>query len=217
MPVARSALLRGGAVLGIAALGLALSSSAYLWRGTPAAAVAAVIGTIGATIALGRLYVTRRPTRFKNLSLTCGVLALFVLYAVGVVAARDFALTLVGVDTTAVVDRTWTTPGRGTDIHHCTLRLPEGTAIRRELATNCEGHERGDTLRVVIDPHERFPPVEGPRSDLPTTGESQVVAVAGLVLLISIAIGSVAPRTASTAPRRPRPGPGPGRRTRSSR
>ncbi|NDU73010.1 hypothetical protein GWI34_10260 [Actinomadura sp. DSM 109109] len=208
MSVVGSTLLRGGLVLGGAVLGLASAAACYLWWGTTGAALIAVPGMIATAAALGWLYRSRRPLRFSGVPLTLGVVASFVVYIVGVVAARDIAMTLVGVDAEAVVERTWTTHGRSTEIHHCTLRRAGGEPIRRELATSCEGYGRGDVMRVVLDPRGRLAPVEGPKADLPAVGEGQVVAAAGLVLLISIAVGAVPARPErDTAPRNPRARP----------
>ncbi|MGW2313291.1 hypothetical protein [Actinomadura luteofluorescens] len=191
MSVIGSAVRRGGLVVGAAVLGFAFAAAGYLWWGTTAAALIAVSGMIGVVMALGWLYRTRRPMPFRGVPLTLGVLAAFVVYIVGVVAARDIAMTLVGVDAEAVVERTWTTQSRGSESHHCTLRRTGGARIPRELATSCEGYGRGDIMPVVLDPRGRFAPVGGPKSDLPAAGESQVVAAAGLVLLVSIVIGSI--------------------------
>ncbi|MFD0533276.1 hypothetical protein ACFQY7_05265 [Actinomadura luteofluorescens] len=179
---------------GAAVLGFAFAAAGYLWWGTTAAALIAVSAMIGVVMALGWLYRTRRPLRFRGAPLTLGVLAAFVVHIAGVVAARDIAMTLVGVDAEAVVERTWTTHSRGSQSHHCTLHRTGGAPIPRKLATSCEGYGRGDTMPVVLDPRGRFAPVGGPKSDLPAVGESQVVAAAGLVLLASIAIGSVPER-----------------------
>lgn len=194
MSVIGSAVRRGGLVVGAAVLGFAFAAAGYLWWGTTAAALIAVSGMIGVVMALGWLYRTRRPMPFRGVPLTLGVLAAFVVYIVGVVAARDIAMTLVGVDAEAVVERTWTTQSRGSESHRCTLHRTGGARIPRELATSCEGYGRGDIMPVVLDPRGRFAPVGGPKSDLPAVGESQVVAAAGLVLLVSIAIGSVPER-----------------------
>ncbi|URN01073.1 hypothetical protein LUW76_45965 [Actinomadura madurae] len=202
MSVVGSAVLRGGLVLGVAASGFALAVAGYLWWNTTAAALIVVIGTISAVVALGWLYRTRRPLRFSGVPLTFGVLSLLAVYIVGVVAARDIAMTLVGVDAEAVVERTWTTQSRGSESHHCTLRRTDGAPIPRQLATNCEGYGRGDIMPVVLDPRERFAPVGGPKSDLPAVGESQAVAAAALGLLVSIAIGSVPAQPSRTRPSR---------------
>ncbi|MFB4314184.1 hypothetical protein [Actinomadura sp. 21ATH] len=187
-----SAVRRGGLVLGVALAGFALASAGYLWLGTGGGAVLVVCGVLASLMALGWLYGKRR--RARPVPLVLGVVAVFVLNIVGVVAVRDAAMTMVGVDTRAVVERTWTKENRGSTSHHCTLRLPDGTALPGELATNCEGYERGDGILVVVDPRGRFAPVGGPRSDLPAAGESQVAAAAGLVLLVSIAIGGMPER-----------------------
>ncbi|WP_067477872.1 hypothetical protein [Actinomadura hibisca] len=206
MSVVGSAVLRGGVVFGVAVLGFAFAAAGYLWWDTSGAALILVPGLIVALVALGWLYRSRRPLRFKGVPLAFGVLALFCLNLVGVVAVRDIAMTWVGVDAEAVVERAWTTQSRSSDIHHCTLRLSDGTPIPRELATNCEGSERGDTMRLVIDPRGRFAPVGGSKADLSTVGESRVTAVAALVLLGSVAIGSVPdkPRRAAGSVGRPR-------------
>ncbi|OLT30004.1 hypothetical protein BJF79_40050 [Actinomadura sp. CNU-125] len=119
----RSAVLRGavrgGLVIVIAGCGLALSSAAYLWRGTTSGAVLLIVGTMAAMAALVRLYATRRPLRFAGVPLGFGVVALFVFGIVGVTAARDVAMTLVGVDAT----RSWRAPGR-----------PPRAAVRRTTA-----------------------------------------------------------------------------------
>jgi hypothetical protein len=70
------------------------------------------------------------------------------------------------------------------------LHRADGTPLPREYASNCEGHERGDTIQVVLDPAGRFAPISGPKSDMSTTGELQVTAIAALTLLICIALGS---------------------------
>ncbi|MEO3827702.1 hypothetical protein [Actinomadura sp. B10D3] len=203
MSVVGSAVLRGGLVLGVAAFGFVCAVAGYLWWNATAGALIAVIGMISTVVALGWLYQTRRPLRFSGVPLTFGVLSLLALYIVGVVAARDIAMTLVGVDAEAVVERTWTTESRGSESHHCTLRRTDGAPIPGELATSCEGYGRGDTMPVVLDPRDRFAPVGGPKSDLPAVGESQVVGAAALVLLVSIAIGSVPehPRRAGSSAR----------------
>ncbi|NVI85923.1 hypothetical protein [Actinomadura sp. BRA 177] len=191
MPLALSALWRGTRTLGIVLLGLAAASAAYLWWGIANAALLAIIGCLGSAVALGLLYDTRRPLRFKSVPLTLGYLALFAVYAVGVIAARDVAMTLVGTDTDATVARTWTTGGtKGKPQHRCTLHHPDGTPIPRELGTNCEGHSVGDTIPIVLDPAGHFAPISGPKSDMDTVGELQVTATAGFVLLLSIALGT---------------------------
>ena len=191
MPVAVRALWRGTRTLCIAVLGLAAATAAHLWWDMTAAALLAIAGFFCAAIALGLLYGTRRPLRFTWAPLTLGYLALLVLYVGGVIAARDVALTLFGDDTDAVVSRTWTTHNRkGNDQYHCTLQRTDGTPIRRELATNCEGHERGETIPVVLDRAGRFAPISGPKSDLPTVGELQITATAAFVLVLTIAIGA---------------------------
>ncbi|GAA4073321.1 hypothetical protein [Actinomadura miaoliensis] len=200
MGLARSALLRGGLLLGGTLLGLVLSSAVHLWWGTTGSVLLTVIAMIGNATALGFVYASGRSFRFANVPLICGMLALFLLYMVGAIAVRDIALTLVGADAEAVVDRTWTTSHRGSETQHCTLRHTDGTPIRRELESNCEGHDRGDVIPVVLDPEERFAPVAGPKSDLSALGELQAMAGAGLVLLVSVAIGSVPARHAP-APR----------------
>ncbi|MFI0353167.1 hypothetical protein [Actinomadura sp. 9N407] len=192
--VVGSAVLRGGLVLGTTLLGFALAAAGSLWWSTTAAALITVPVMSAALVALLWLYGTRRPLRFKGVPLALGVLAMFGLFFVGVVAAPSVAMTLVGVDAEAVVERTWTTGGRGPKNHHCTLRLPDGRTIPREFAADCQGYERGDGIRIVHDPQGRFAPVRGPKADLPAVGQSQVVAVAGLVLLVSIMIGSVPER-----------------------
>ncbi len=163
MPLALSALWRGTRTLGIVLLGLAAASAAYLWWGIANAALLAIIGCLGSAVALGLLYDTRRPLRFKSVPLTLGYLALFAVYAVGVIAARDVAMTLVGTDTDATVARTWTTGGtKGKPQHRCTLHHPDGTPIPRELGTNCEGHSVGDTIPIVLDPATTSPQSAAP-------------------------------------------------------
>ncbi|GLW99598.1 hypothetical protein [Microtetraspora sp. NBRC 16547] len=203
MAVSFSAVRRGGLVLGVALLGLALSSAAHLWWGTTGAALLGIAGVGGTLFALTHLYGTRRPLRLGNVPLTLGFLAVFVLYGVGVAAALDIAMTLVGIDAHAVVDRTWVTRGKASLNYHCTLRHEDGTPIPREFASNCEGRERGDTIPVVLDPRGRFPPVRGPKADLPAVGETQIAGIAGLVLLASTAIGSVPARAPSSGRRNP--------------
>ncbi|TDD91416.1 hypothetical protein E1293_02180 [Actinomadura darangshiensis] len=189
------AVLRGAVAAGVAALGFAAAAASYLWWGTTGAAVSAVAGSIAGVLALAWLYRARRPLRFAGVPLTFGVLALFVVYGVGVVGIRDVAISRVGVDADAVVTRTWKTRGRGnSSTHHCTLRRTDGTPIPRELATNCEGYGRGDTIGVVLDPDGRLAPVGGSKEDLPTTGEAQVAGGAALVLLLAIAVGSAPAR-----------------------
>ncbi|TDB84111.1 hypothetical protein [Actinomadura sp. 7K534] len=188
-PVLR-ALWRGTRTAAIAVLGLAPASAAYMRGGVTAAALLAICGFFGAVMALGLLYGGRRPLGFRTVPLSLGALALLVLYGVGVIAARDIAMTRVGTDADAVVARTWTTQSRGRPHHHCTLRRTDGTPIPHEYGSNCEGHEPGDTLPVVLDPQGRFAPIAGPKEDIPVAGQLQVAAGAGLVLLLSIAIGS---------------------------
>lgn len=191
MPVAVRALWRGTRTLSIAVLGLAAATAAHLWWDMTAAALLAIAGFFCAAIALGLLYDTRRPLRFRWAPLTLGYLALLVLYVGGVVTARDVALTLFGDDIDAVVARTWTThDGKGNKQYHCALQHTDGTPIRRELATNCEGHERGETIPVVLDRAGRFAPISGPKSDMHTAGEIQATGIAALVLLTTIAIGT---------------------------
>ncbi|TDE20429.1 hypothetical protein [Actinomadura sp. 6K520] len=183
-------LWRGTRTAAIAVLGLALASAAYLAGNAMVAALLIICGFASAVVALGLLYDRRRPLRFKSVPLSLGVLALLVLYGVGVILARDIAMTLVGTDADAVVARTWTTQYKRSTQPHCTLRHADGTSIPHEYASNCEGLEPGDTLPVVLDPQGRFPPVAGPKADLPGAGELQVAATAALILLLSIAIGS---------------------------
>lgn len=191
MTDALPALWRGARTLVIALLGLAAASAGYLWWGMAAAALLAIAGCVCSAVAMGLLYGSGRPLRFKAMPLTLGYLALFALYAVGVIAVRDVTMTLVGTDADVIVAKTWTTGGhKGKPQHHCTLHRPDGTQLPREYASNCEGRERGDTIPVVLDPAGRFPPISGPKSDMSTTGELQVTAIAGLVLVLSIAIGS---------------------------
>ncbi|MEV4007040.1 hypothetical protein [Actinomadura sp. NPDC049753] len=185
------ALWRGIRTLAVCALGLAAASAAYVWWSELAAVLLTIAGFICSVVALGLLYDTRRPLRFKNVPLSLGALALLVLYGVGVIAARDITMTLAGTDADAVVAETWTTHDRkGRTQHHCTLRRTDGTPIPREYASNCEGHEQGDTIPVVLDPRGRIAPIGGPKTDLPTTGEIQVALTAALVLLFSTALGS---------------------------
>ncbi|MFD0900587.1 hypothetical protein [Actinomadura sediminis] len=191
----RSAVLRGGLVIVISAVGLVSSSAAFLWWGTTSGAVLVVIGIMASLAVLVRLYERRRPLRFASVALVLGVVALFVLNIVGLAAARDAVMTLAGDDAEAVVTRTWTEPGRGGETYHCTVRRADGGPVRRELASGCAGYEPGDTLQIVIDPGGRFAPVAGPESDLPVVGQAQVAGAAALVLLLSVAIGS--------GPRRP--------------
>lgn len=187
------ALWRGTRTLAVCVLGLAAASAAFLWWGPTAAALLAIAGFAGSVIALGLMYGTRRPLRFRSVPLSLGVLALLVLYGVGVIAVRDVTMTLVGTDVDAVVERTWTTRDSKTEPQrHCSLRRPDGTPVSREYGSNCEGRERGDTIPVVLDPQGRFAPIGGPRSDMQTTGELQVTAAAALVLLLSAALGSPA-------------------------
>ncbi|XRQ05922.1 hypothetical protein ACN3XK_56755 [Actinomadura welshii] len=194
-----SVIRRGGATLGMALLGFVLASACYLWWGRVSAVLIGITGILATTFALGRLYHTGGPARFGGASLTIGVLATIALYTVGVLAVRDVALTLVGVETTAVVEREWTTRERGTTTSHCTLRHADGTPIQRELHTDCRGREPGDTVQVVFDREGRLPTVAGPKDDMPTVGEIQATGAAGLVLLASIAMGSVPTRR--TGPR----------------
>ncbi|MGW5412147.1 hypothetical protein [Actinomadura geliboluensis] len=204
LPAAVSALWRGARTLGIALLFLTLASAAYLRWGMASAALAAIVGCICTAVALGLLYDTRRPLRFKIVPLSLGYLALLTLNAVGVIAARDVTMTLVGTDADVIVAKTWTTGGtKGKPQHHCTLRHPDGTPLTRELATNCEGHTVGDTIPVVLDPQGRFPPISGPKKDMSTVGELQITTAAGLALVLSIAIGS--------PPKQPRSTPNPAR------
>jgi len=198
----RSAPLRGALLLVGTLLGLLLSSAVHLWWGTTGSAVLTVLMMIGNAAALGFLYASGRSSRFANVLLIGGMLVLFLLYLVGAAAARDIALTLVGTDAEAVVDRTWTTTSRGMERHHCTLRRTDGTPIKRELDTDCEGRERGDTIRVVLDPRGRFAPVEGRKADLSAKGELQAVAGAGLVFAVLVAFGSMPARQAP-APTKP--------------
>ncbi|CNF44264.1 Uncharacterised protein [Mycobacterium tuberculosis] len=196
MTDARPALWRGARTLGIALLGLAAASAGYLWWGVANAALLAIVGCIGSAVAMGILYGSGRDFRFKGVPLTFGFLALFTLYAVGVIAVRDVAMTTVGEDAEAIVAKTWTTGNtKGKPQHRCTLHRTDGTPLPREYASNCEGHERGDTIQVVLDPAGRFAPISGPKSDMSTTGELQVTAIAALTLLICIALGSPPKRT----------------------
>lgn len=191
MTDALPALWRGARTLGIALLGLAVASAGYLWWGISNAALLAIVGCLSSAVALGILYGSGRQFRFKSVPLTLGYLALFTLYAVGVIAARDVTMTMVGEDADVIVAKTWTTSGnKGKPQHHCTLHHADGTPLPREYASNCEGRERGDTIPVVLDPAGRFAPISGPKSDMSTTGELQVTALVALVLLTSIAIGS---------------------------
>ncbi|GAA1810686.1 hypothetical protein [Actinomadura chokoriensis] len=191
MTDARPALWRGARTLGIALVGLAAVSAGYLWWGVANAALLAIVGCVGSAVALGMLYGSGRDLRFKGVALTLGFLALFTLYAVGVIAVRDVTMTMVGEDAEAIVAKTWTTGGtKGRPQHRCTLHRTDGTPLPREYASNCEGRERGDTLQIVLDPAGRFAPISGPKSDMSTTGELQVTAIAGLVLVLSIALGS---------------------------
>ncbi|MBO2462932.1 hypothetical protein [Actinomadura violacea] len=192
MPAALAAPWRAARTLGIAVLGLLAASAAYLWWSLTAAALLAIAGIVCGVVALAALYESRRPLRFKGVPLVLGCLALIALYVVGVVAARDVALTLAGTEDNAVVAKVWKTrdPKRTSPEYHCTLHRSDGTAIPREFASNCEGLEAGDTLPVVLDPGGRLPPVRGPKSEMSTTGELQAMAVAGLVVLVAVAAGS---------------------------
>lgn len=191
MTDARPALWRGARTLGIALLGLAAASAGYLWWGVSNAALLAIVGCVGSAVAMGMLYGSGRDFRFKGVPLTLGFLALFALYAVGVIAVRDVTMTMVGEDAEAIVAKTWTTSStKGKPQHRCTLHRTDGTPLPREYASNCEGREPGDTIQIVLDPAGRFAPIGGPKSDVSTTGELRVTAIAGLVLVLSIAIGS---------------------------
>lgn len=202
MPATVSALWRGARTLGIALLCLSVTSFAYLRWGVASAALTAIIGYLCTAVALGIMYGTRRPLRFKAVPLSLGYLALLVLNAVGVIAVRDVTMAAVGTDADVVVAKTWTTGNtKGKPQHHCTLRQSDGTPLPRELATSCKGRSVGDTIPVVLDPRERFAPIGGPKEDMSTTGELQITAAAGLVLLISIAIGSPPRQVSAQVPR----------------
>ncbi|MEW2357703.1 hypothetical protein [Spirillospora sp. NPDC029432] len=197
-----SAVRRGGLVFGVVLAGFVLAAAGHLWLGPGGGAAVVVFGTLASLMALGWLY-GRHAAR--GVPLVLGVVAVFGLNIVGVVAVRDIAMTLVGVDAQAIVERTWTRQNRGSTSHHCTLRLADGTALPGKLATSCEGYGRGDTLPVVIDPQGRFAAVGGPKSELPTVGEGQVAVAAGLVLLVSITFGSLPERDRQVrSPRRSR-------------
>lgn len=185
-----SAPWRGAGTLVVAALGPPLTAAVYLWFGATFAAVIATVGFFASTMALGALYYTSRPVCFKGVPLTLGVIAALVLYMVGVTASRDVVMSMVGTDAEAVVAKTWTTVSKGVPQHHCTVRHLDGAPIKRELDTNCEGREPGDVIPVVFDSRDRLPPVGGTKEDLSATGQLQVLAVAGLLLLFAIAIGS---------------------------
>jgi hypothetical protein len=194
MPLAlafrRPALWRGGGTFAVGALGPSVTLAAYPWVGAILAIVIATVGFFAAVAALVALYYTSRPLRFKGLSVTLGIVALVVLFLVGVTAARDVAMAMVGTDAEAVVAKTWTTAAKGTPQHHCTLHHPDGTPIPRKLDSSCAGHETGDVIPIVLDPGGRLPPISGTKADLSTVGQLQVLAGAGLVLLLSTAIGS---------------------------
>ncbi|RSN56808.1 hypothetical protein [Actinomadura sp. WAC 06369] len=190
MRSARPVLLRGGLLVGGTLLGLVLVYAARLWWGTTASAIAAVLGMIANAWALGYLYASGRSFRFSGVPLGCGMLALFLMYVVGASAARDIALLRVGTDIDAVVDRTWTTKGRGFPQHHCTLRRTDGTPIERAMDSACDGREPGDVIPVVLDRRGRLAPVAGSKSDMSATGELQVIAGAGLVILVSVALAA---------------------------
>ncbi|MFB4305832.1 hypothetical protein [Actinomadura sp. GTD37] len=193
-----TAVRRAAPVLGIAVLGFASASAAYLWWSLTAAVLLGLAACVGSAAALAMLYRSGRPLRFKSVPLYLGLLALIVLYIVGIITARDVALTLTGTDADAVVARTWTTYDSGRKHktqHHCTVTLSDGTPLPRELGSNCVGRDPGDTLPIVFTPGKPFPPVSGPKSDMQTAGEAQVTSIAALVLLLSIALGSPPKRT----------------------
>ena len=165
-----SALWRGTGTFAVAALGPLLTLAAYLWAGAIPAVVVATFGFFAAAAALAALYSTSRPVRFKGLAVTLGVLALTVMYLVGVTAARDVAMTVVGTDAEAVVAKTWTTADKGVTQYHCTLSHPDGTPIPHELDSSCQGHEASEVVPVVLDPGGRLPPIGGTRADLSAAG-----------------------------------------------
>ena len=205
-----SAVLRGGLVLGSTLLGLTVAAAGLLWVSVSTGALIAVAGLILSFLLLWWLY-GRRPSPARGVALVGGVLALMAIHIVGLTAARDIVMTRVGVDARAIVDRTWISHHRNSTSHHCTLRTLEGAPLPDRLATNCEGYRRGDTIQIVMDPEGRFAPVGGPKSDLPTVGETQVVGVALLVFLFSVVIGSLPRKRRPDASwrRRPRTGPRP--------
>ncbi|MFA1543240.1 hypothetical protein [Actinomadura monticuli] len=86
MPAPLRALWRGTRTFGIALLGFAAAAAANLWWDMAAAVLLAIAGFACAAIALGLLYDTRRPLRFKSVPLALGYLALLVPYGVGVSA-----------------------------------------------------------------------------------------------------------------------------------
>ena len=191
MGVALSTAGRAGAALGIPVLGLALSSAAYLWWGVTAAALLGIAAWFCSSAALATLYQAHRPLRGRTVPLYLGLVALLVFYGVGVIAVRDVVLTATGTEADGIVAKAWTTHDvRSNTQHHCTLTLTDGTPIPREFSSNCEGLAPGDTIPIVFDPDGRFPPVGGPKSDMNTAGEVQVLTAAALVLLLAVAMGA---------------------------
>jgi hypothetical protein len=171
-------------------LGLALISITFLWWGGVISGVTILAVLMADIVALALLYETGRPLRSKSVPVFFGIVALTVLNIGGSVAVRDATMTLLGVDGEAVVESAWTTKNRGVVNYHCTLRRVDGTRIPRELASDCMGHQPGDVIPVVVDPRGRFPPVEGPKSSLSVMPEAWLAGIGGLVLLITVAIGS---------------------------
>ncbi|QKW39168.1 hypothetical protein HUT06_38340 [Actinomadura sp. NAK00032] len=174
-------------------LGLAPSSTAYLWWSVTAAVLLGLAACIGSVVALAILYESARPFRFKGVWLCLGTFALIALYFVGPLTVRDVTLELTGTETDAVVAKAWTTHNgkqRHKEQHHCTLMLPDGTPLTREFGSNCAGHDPGDTIPIVYTPGSRFPAVNGPKTDMHTVGEVQVTGTAALILLIATALGS---------------------------
>jgi hypothetical protein len=177
--------------MGIALLGFAAAAAANVWWDRFAGILLALAGFLCSAVALGLLYDTRRPLRYKAVPLSLGYLALLALYGVGSPAARDVAATLIGDDTEATVARTWLEHGRKSGTHyHCSLRRLDGTPVPRELATDCKGRSTGDTLRIVVDPAGRLAPIAGPKSDLDTKGELLITSLAILTLLLTTALGA---------------------------
>jgi hypothetical protein len=195
VPVALSAVLRGGLAVVVIVLGTALVSVTSVWwhgvdeSGNGGYWLSFMLALTAGTGALVWLY-GLQPSKPATVLIVLGCLAMCVVFLTGAEAVHDLTLRRAGVDTDAVVDRVWTTESRPGPSYHCTLRRTDGTPIPRELTPDCEGFDAGETLAIVVDPDGRFAPRAGRKSGLDTTGWSGVAGTAGLIVLIVIAIGS---------------------------
>lgn len=164
-----------------------VTALAFVFTSELVAALVCVAALIATLFVLWALTGSGRGrTRLRIGATVVGTLGTILAFTVGAIGAEDAAAVRWGVDTQAIVNRTWTTGSGSKTQYHCTLKHRDGTPIRHELRTNCEGYDSGDPIDVVADPKDRFGPVEGWKSDLPVKTEAEVAGGGALVLLLAI-------------------------------